>query len=70
MSTKTFQWALMACWSAILLVFATLVISQRIPAAAAWWVGAFLLIGFGTVLKIISNGIAAAPVSRLLHDKF
>lgn len=70
MSTKTFQWALMACWSGILLVFATLVLLQRIPTSAAWWVGVFFLIGIATVLKIIANGLAPAPVSRLLHDKF
>jgi len=69
MSTRTFQWALMMCWSAILLAFAALVISQRISALGVWWVGALFLIGFAITLKIIGNGFAAVPVSRLLHDK-
>lgn len=70
MSTRTFQWVVMTSWSAILLAFVTLVISQRISASGAGWVGAFFLIGLAAVLKIIGNGTAAAPVSRLLHDKF
>jgi uncharacterized membrane protein YhaH (DUF805 family) len=70
MSTRTFQWMVMTCWSAILVAFVTLVISQRISTSGARWVVVVFLIGLATVLKIIGNGTAAAPVSRLLHDKF
>ena len=70
MSTRTFHWVVMTSWSAILLAFVALVFSQRISASAAGWVGALFLIGVAAALKIIGNGIAAAPVSRLLHDKF
>ena len=69
MSVKVLKSTLVTFWIAVSSVLGTLVVLRGVSTPSIRWFATFCTISFAIALRIIADGRAAVPVSRLLHDR-